>query len=559
MDDEYFRKHVTIDGLDILERHLKEKRGVILASAHLGNWELAQIALTKLGFPMKVVARAQPMSRLNDLLNRYRNVVGTETIERGMAMRDALRTLREGKTLAMLMDQSGRAEGCFVPFFGRLTSFPLGAFQLARRTNAVVLPGFMVRRGRHQHFCVIYENEVQQEAAEEKTALRRDVEYYVHRLEKHVRQYPEQWLWMHKRWKHTRTKYIAVLVDGKTGHTAQSYAILEQVKNAYREANEANELIVNEVPVTYKSAWHRRAAYVVAFLFLPWLEGRLRLISWTLTRESASALLSRYADVVISSGFGLLPIHAALARETGAKKIVIMKPAFPYSLLRYDVALVPEHDRPSDVKESFFLDLAPNLVNPELLTEAGTRLRREQALPEGRYIVVLIGGDTKGYRMDLSKLDFAFREIRRIAKKFDKNLLVTTSRRTNCRVEALAKKHFSEDSRCSLLVIANEQNIDGVVYGLMDCAEVIVVTEESVSMISESITSGKSVLVLKISRGAMKPKFDRFHQILRLKNYAAISTTGELARELSALLKHERPLTPCLDRKRVSERLEATL
>ncbi|MBI4431182.1 MAG: mitochondrial fission ELM1 family protein [Candidatus Omnitrophica bacterium] len=536
----------------------RKGKGAVYVTGHLGNWELSQFVSNLRGFPLKVIARPQPFVKLDELLNSYRSVAGTGTIQRGMGIRDAFRALKDGEILGFVQDQAGGADGTYVRFFGRLTSFPLGAFKMARDAGVPAFPAFVVRVNDHKHMIVIEDARVSS-GENKQQAARKDLEHFVTILERYIREYPEQWLWMHRRWKHTKTKFIAVLLDEKAGHSTQSGAVLNLVKKTYRNQDPETEILENKILVRYKSLFHRWAAHVLTFLLLPWLQGRLGLITWTLERNSARAIETTYADIVISAGSANLPIHAAYAKENRAKKIVVMKPSFPYSLLRYEVAIIPEHDRPSAVRESFYIDLAPNLVDGTLLEEAGRKLREGQNLPDGHYIALLLGGDTKSYELDLLKLDFIFREINHAAERFGAKLLVTTSRRTPDRVEKLVREHFASSTLCRLLIIANERNIDGAVYGMMSLAEAIVVTEDSISMISESIQSGKPVLVLQAGRTHLRSKYERFQQILRLRNYAALVTATEMAHELSSILEHQRALHPCADRDRLTRQLAGVL
>jgi len=112
---------------------------------------------------------------------------------------------------------------------------------------------------------------------------------------------------------------------------------------------------------------------------------------------------------------------------------------------------------------------------PAFLADSAQAFSVAGRTPSGRFVTLLIGGDSKNYRMDFRKLDFVFAEAKRVAENEGAQLLVTTSRRTNVRIEILAKKHFEQDPNCALLVIANEKNMDGVVYGMMARSDVVMV------------------------------------------------------------------------------------
>jgi Kdo2-lipid IVA lauroyltransferase/acyltransferase len=192
---------VEVDGLCHFEEARAAGRGFIIVTGHLGNWEL-MAAWVAARVPLGVLARLLPNWRLNDWLVETRRRHGVRTIYRGSfsAAREAIRSLRRGEALGILIDQDTLVDGAFVPFFGRPAFTPTGAAALALRTGALLLPTFIHREGpRHR---LVFEPPVPVEARGSKHDTQ--VEYtalMTQRIERRVREHPEQWVWMHRRFK----------------------------------------------------------------------------------------------------------------------------------------------------------------------------------------------------------------------------------------------------------------------------------------------------------------------------------------------------------------------
>jgi KDO2-lipid IV(A) lauroyltransferase len=178
-----------------------EGRGVLFASCHLGNWELLARRIALEGYTCGTVAREAQDPRLSDLLERSRAGAGVATLWRGSPglARRLLRLLRGGGFLGLLIDQDTDVQGCFVPFFGRLAHTPRAVGDLAARTGTPVLVGATHREGA-VHRVMIRKITVPQ------SDDRAEISLQVNRLatlaiEEQVRAWPEQWVWMHRRWK----------------------------------------------------------------------------------------------------------------------------------------------------------------------------------------------------------------------------------------------------------------------------------------------------------------------------------------------------------------------
>jgi KDO2-lipid IV(A) lauroyltransferase len=188
---------VELGGWSEIEAARAEGRPVLILTGHCGNWELLAAALNVRGLGMSVVARGLHEPGLQETLLALRSRFGTRTIVRGTpgAARELLRAMRGGGALGMLIDQDTDVEGVWVNFFGRPAWTPVGAAELALRFRAVVLPTFIQRRPDGSHTARI---EPRLELAADPVAATQQM---TDRIERQIRRVPEQWVWMHRRWR----------------------------------------------------------------------------------------------------------------------------------------------------------------------------------------------------------------------------------------------------------------------------------------------------------------------------------------------------------------------
>jgi KDO2-lipid IV(A) lauroyltransferase len=189
---------VEVEGFAVIEEVRREGRPLVLFTGHCGNWELLGAAVNCRGVEMTVVARSLDEPEQQERLAALRARFGTPTIERGEegAVRQLLATLRRGGALGMLIDQdSGKMDGVWVPFFGRLAFTPVGAAKIALKQRAAVVPVFIERLENGQH-RVRFQPALDLPADPvEATALMTAT------IEEQIRRRPEQWVWMHRRWR----------------------------------------------------------------------------------------------------------------------------------------------------------------------------------------------------------------------------------------------------------------------------------------------------------------------------------------------------------------------
>ena len=189
---------VDVQGFEIIEEIRREGRPLVLFTGHCGNWELLGAAVNCRGVEMTVVARSLDEPEQQEMLAGLRARFGTPTIERGGegAVRQLLGTLRRGGALGMLIDQdSGKMEGVWVPFFGRPAFTPVGAAKIALKQRAAVIPVFIERLTDGNHRICFQPPLDLPDDPRQATAL------MTSKIEEHIRRRPEQWVWMHRRWR----------------------------------------------------------------------------------------------------------------------------------------------------------------------------------------------------------------------------------------------------------------------------------------------------------------------------------------------------------------------
>ena len=194
---------VIFDGLDRYDTALAKGRGVLFLTAHIGAWELGAFAHGLKGYPLHVVYRALDNPLLNRLVNRYRTLGCNRLIEKRESARSILGALARNETIGILADQNTLIdEGVFVDFFGIPASTTAGIARIALHSQAPVVPAFCVWDAPAERYRILYvpalEFLVTGDTDKDVQAATQEMALVIERV---VRAYPEQWLWIHRRWK----------------------------------------------------------------------------------------------------------------------------------------------------------------------------------------------------------------------------------------------------------------------------------------------------------------------------------------------------------------------
>ncbi len=191
------------EGREHLERARERGKGVLVLSAHIGAFDLLAAAVARQGWPLTIVSRTPRSNWVRAIWMGYREAAGVEILPERGSVFQVLRALSRGRLVALMLDQDVHADrGVFVDFFGRPACTSDSLAVLALRSGAPVVPVFTRRVAPDRHlvrcFPPISEHGVH---GDRKTRVRLLTQAYTRRIEAEVREVPEQWLWLHRRWK----------------------------------------------------------------------------------------------------------------------------------------------------------------------------------------------------------------------------------------------------------------------------------------------------------------------------------------------------------------------
>jgi KDO2-lipid IV(A) lauroyltransferase len=192
---------IKIEGVEHLEQAINEGKGIIVATAHFGNWELIFHVLASFTNKLSAVAQRFKNHRLDRLTNNYRIIHGGEVIEKKLAARQVLKHLRDGFCVVILSDQDAGKSGIFVDFMGVPASTAKGPVMFAMRTGVPILNVFDIRQDDGSHLITISAPMEMQSSGDLQNDVITNTTKLAKALEELIYKYPSQWLWMHNRWK----------------------------------------------------------------------------------------------------------------------------------------------------------------------------------------------------------------------------------------------------------------------------------------------------------------------------------------------------------------------
>ena len=201
LDKSSLRGYVTCEGLDNFRAAHEKGKGVIFITAHLGNWELMAAFYGLIGYPLDIVVRDLDNKGTDDFVRWTRTRSGNRVVPKEKSMRGLLRTLKKGGVVGILLDQNVTwSEGVFVNFFGKPACTNKGAALLAAASAAAVVPTFIVRKGRRHRIIIGPEIPVVNTGKRSADGVENTFRF-TKVIEEMVRRYPDQWFWVHQRWK----------------------------------------------------------------------------------------------------------------------------------------------------------------------------------------------------------------------------------------------------------------------------------------------------------------------------------------------------------------------
>ncbi len=201
LNDRTLGEIAVFEGREHLDTAIAEGHGVLITTAHFGNWELMGVALAHIGVPMNVIVRTIDDPQVESVLNRLRTRTGARVIHKDRGVRPALRALRAGEVVGVLVDQNTLpSQASFVPFFGKMAATTRVSAQLHVRSGAPVIMLFCVPEGERYRF-VIEPLDTTGVSIQGTDKVEQLTAAMTTQIEHHIRLCPEAWLWIHDRWR----------------------------------------------------------------------------------------------------------------------------------------------------------------------------------------------------------------------------------------------------------------------------------------------------------------------------------------------------------------------
>jgi Kdo2-lipid IVA lauroyltransferase/acyltransferase len=192
---------VTSSNMELAERYRDASKGPIVLTGHFGNWELMGAWLAQNGYPLRVIGTSAYDKRLDKLITETRDSAGYINIARGKGTREIINSLRKGLPLGILIDQDTKVEGVFVNFFGRKAHTAIGPVVLAQKFKIPIVPFFLHLKKDYTYHVECLDEIILVDTGNAAQDLITNTQKCSNAYEHIITKYPEQWVWMHERWK----------------------------------------------------------------------------------------------------------------------------------------------------------------------------------------------------------------------------------------------------------------------------------------------------------------------------------------------------------------------
>ena len=199
--DEFLRANIDIEGEGFAREALARNKGAVILTGHVGNWDLLCTVVPRLGYPLTVISKDIKNKGLNEFWMNIRQRFGVKFVPAHNSYRACLTALRKNELIGFILDQNMiRTEGVFVDFFGKPACTTPGMAYMSAQSGAPVVPVFMLRREKGRHLVKVLPL-IDPPPNREPAAIREFTQRYTKIIEEIIRQYPDQWIWIHRRWR----------------------------------------------------------------------------------------------------------------------------------------------------------------------------------------------------------------------------------------------------------------------------------------------------------------------------------------------------------------------
>jgi len=200
IDDKFVSEYLTVKNAKYVDEALRKGKGVIVVAAHLGNWEMGGVMLSKIGYKTSVIALDHKNKLINNFFIGQRSVLGVNVISIGIALRNCFKALKRNEVLAILGDRDFSVHGVETKFFGKEALMPKGPATFSIRAGAPIVPGFLLRNS-DDTFTLVFEKEVgYQLTGDFEKDVKSVTEKIIGILEDYIKRYPDQWYMFRRFW-----------------------------------------------------------------------------------------------------------------------------------------------------------------------------------------------------------------------------------------------------------------------------------------------------------------------------------------------------------------------
>lgn len=474
------QKNIKVIG----QEHIDKAKGGIFVAIHEGSWETYNAWFSNyLKKQYIMFVKQQKTYNFASFINDLRNIDGLTTTD---SIKDIIKALQNNAFLGMVIDQGMDSAFIYLDFFSQVVPTPTGAVFLAQKYNKPIYPCFGYRQGGLNHTIEVMP------AVSTEGKTQEEVLSSLHRIfEQYLTKYPQEYVWSYKRFKKKKNLDVIILSDRKTGHVKQSLAFVAYLKE--QQGVVSSKII----ELRYKSKMARTLSDIFASIIPKRLFKSARIYRYFLDKEVALKLENSFADIIISTGSFVAPINKLLAAVLTAKSVVIMKPNI--GLSNFDLAIIPKHDSNKVNKAKNVFTITGALSYPSNLEDKIIKCKDYFKLSSKKKIAIFIGGAYSNKNMFLANIRIFMREFKKYSLDNNYLILLSTSRRTTNTVEMFLEEFIEKElPNVEAIVYPSRQNYDFAFEGFVALADIVFVTAESISMVSEVIAQDKPVVAINL-------------------------------------------------------------
>jgi KDO2-lipid IV(A) lauroyltransferase len=557
-----FEKYMQVNGKENIDQALAVGKGVILLAVHSGSWELGSVVGGIIRGSYHVVVNDQSkIPKLDKMLNEFRMIAGARVITTGMATKEIIKAMHQNEIVSLVLDQGGKT-GLVVPFLGRTSSMSTGAMRLGLKYGCAVCPVWIERGRNGKHTLSIFPALSLTDTGDLEKDIHTNIVKAADHFEGLIRRHPAEYLWFYKVFKYSSQARTIIIDDGRTGHLRQSQSLAHQLREVLKKKGKTVE--ENTVSLQWKSSWASTMFSYYAFLTQYFSVLRMEdVLGFFVTKASFKELMKHKADYIISCGSQGAGVNYILSKNHLAKSISILSPGH-ISQRRFSAIVLPQHDKLQKLRHTSLITpkVSPSLINVAYLKEQREGLFKTFSHLRGNVRTkfgVLIGGDAKGVKFGEAQARQLMTQIKEAALHYKADILLTTSRRTPAAIEQIVAKELKGFDRCSLCIIANQRNVPEAIGGILDLSDLVIVSGESISMVSEALSSGKPTIVFSPNgRYGSKPrdKYEEFVLKLHDQGYLMATSIDGLKLKITQLLSRKITLQSLDDQNIIQKGLE---